>query len=304
MLTICIPIYNLNTTKLIEDLSLQARKQKIVYEIIIIDDCSLEKYKIQNELVAKQYTYIELSKNIGRAKIRNKFLEFANYNNLLFLDCDSTIISNNYIATYVKEILKTPNYHLFFGGSIYQKTKPARNKRLRWKYGVFKESQPIEIRKRTPNKSFMTNNFLINKKVFEKVRFDERITKYGHEDTLFGYTLKKYNYKVKHIDNSVLNENLEDNYVYLNKIETSTKNLIAILNYVDNDSDLIKNVSLLKFYNKMQKKKLLPVLNVLFILTKPTLKLSFIKGFINLKLFDFYKLGILMENYKTKKTSI
>ena len=301
MLSICIPIYNVNITNLVQDLAKQVKKETIPFEIILIDDCSLEIFKKQNEAVCVKENYIKLDENIGRAKIRNKFLAYANYDNLLFLDCDSTIIADNYIANYITEIQKKPNYDVFFGGSIYTKKPPIRKKMLRWKYGIQKESQTVENRKKTPNKSFMTNNFLINKRVFKKVRFDERITEYGHEDTLFGYMLKKNKYKVEHIDNAVLNENIEDNNIYLEKTEKSIKNLISIVKYVNHDNELIKNISILNFHKKIETRKLSKTIYILFRLSKSTLKYFFTKGYVNLKLFDFYKLGILITNYKKQK---
>lgn len=300
MLTICVPIYNLNVTKLIQDLSKQGKKLKTPFEIILIDDCSLESYKKQNEAICSKETYIKLDKNIGRAKIRNRFLNYAKYNNLLFLDCDSTIISIHYLKNYIRFITNNPNYNVLFGGRIYDKKLPTRNKMLRWKYGTKQESQSLNIRKQAPNKSFMTNNFLIRKSVFKKVNFDERIVEYGHEDTLFGYMLKKNKYKITHVDNAVLNENVEDNIVYLNKTEKSIHNLISILKYVDDEKELIKDITLLNFYEKMKSKNLINPIYLLFTLSKPLLKFLFTKGYVNLKLFDFYKLGILIKNYKNK----
>lgn len=49
--------------------------------------------KINRTLESKQVKYIELKKNIGRAKIRNLFIEYTTNPYLLFLDCDTKIIS-------------------------------------------------------------------------------------------------------------------------------------------------------------------------------------------------------------------
>ena len=147
----------------------------------------------------------------------------------------------------------------------------------------------------------MTNNFLIDKRVFERVNFDERIIEYGHEDTLFGYMLHKHNYDIIHINNTVLNNNIEDNAEYLQKTEKSVNNLISILKYVNNDKELIKSVTLLDFYEKMKFKKLINIIHSLFFITKPILKYMLTKGYVNIYLFDFYKLGILIEKKKKIK---
>lgn len=300
MISICIPIYNIDVTKLISSLSNQIRADNLPCEIVLIDDASNEDIKHINKDICTKETYIELPKNIGRSKIRNLFLNYTKLENLLFLDCDSKIITTNYLKNYIQFIKEIPNYNIAFGGSVYDKNSPKRIKMLRWKYGVKKESQTLVIRKQTPNKSFMTNNFLINKKVFEKVKFDERIREYGHEDTLFGYMLHQNNYNITHIDNTVLNNNIEDNTEYLQKTEKSISNLISILEYVNNDEELIKSVTLLDFYKKMESKKLINIIYLLFLITKPILKYLFTKGYVNIYLFDFYKLGILIKQKQKK----
>ena len=100
MLSVCIPVYNFNVTSLVEELSKQVRNLEVQVEIIIIDDCSLEAFRQVNEKACSRETYIKLSENIGRSKIRNLFLEHAANEYLLFLDCDSVVISENETAVF------------------------------------------------------------------------------------------------------------------------------------------------------------------------------------------------------------
>jgi hypothetical protein len=292
MISICIPIYNLDVNLLVKNLSEQIKNANYSCEIILIDDASANAFLKLNEKTCNKEIYIKLSKNIGRSKIRNRFLEYVNYQNLLFLDCDSTIISDNYLNHYIDRINSNKKFNVIFGGSVYAKEKPKRNKVLRWKYGRLKESQC------TKENNFMTNNFLIKKEVFKKVRFDERLTKYGHEDTLFGYELVKNGYKIEQYKNEVLNGNLETNKEYLNKTETSIKSLVKIVSYVNNDKDFINHITLLKFHKKIKEKGFSNLILVLFTITKPFLKFCFTNGFINLFLFDFYKLGFFIKESK------
>jgi len=297
MLSICIPIYNFNVTSLVNKLSQQIKKIDILCEIILIDDCSVEEFKKINENVYKKEIYIQLDKNIGRVKIRNLFLKYAKYDYLLFLDCDTFIISDDFVAKYISAICRN-EHDVICGGVVYNNFRPERSKMLRWKYGIKKESKPLDIRVLSSNKSFMTSNFLINRRIFEQIKFDERITEYGHEDTLFGFMLKENGISVKHINNPVLHGDIDYNTVYLKKTENGIINLIHILNYVDYDHQFIQDVTLLNIYNNLSSKKLTGIINVIFICFKPLLKFLFIKGYVNLMLFDFYKLGILIQNYK------
>lgn len=293
MITICIPVFNFNITSLVNELSNQAKSLNIQYEIIIIDDCS-ENFKIKNKNICEKFNYIELSENIGRAKIRNLFLKYAKYDYLLFLDCDSLIGTPNFLSKYVEIIDEAPN--VVCGGRVYDKSRPKREKMLRWKYGILRESKPCEIRRRFPNKSFMTSNFLINKKILEEIKFDERILQYGHEDTLFGFSLKKMNITITHIDNPVINGDVEQNSEYLNKTKESVINLISILNFIEYDNDLINDITILRFYNKVRKAE--KIIYISFVLLKPLIVFLLSKGYISLYLFDYYKLGVFIENIR------
>ena len=297
MITICIPIYNFDITKLLNQLSKQAENLTVAVEIILIDDASNQEFKKKNEKECKKHNYIELEENVGRSKIRNLFLKYAKFDNLLFLDCDSLIVSENFISNYLEEI-KKENYEIIYGGRIYDKTKPKRNKMLRWKYGILREGQSAETRNIQPNKSFMTNNFLIKKEIFEEIKFDERLTKYGHEDTLFGFELKKKNINIQHIENLILDDDIENNAEFLHKTELGLINLIHILKYLEYNSDFIEDVRILNFYKRMKNNKLSCLFYYLFLVFKPVLKLLLTKGYVNLSLFDLYKFGILIQNYK------
>ena len=300
MISVCIPIYNFDVSQLLDELSRQSNQMDVPCEIILIDDCSSEKYKKLNESGCKKHTYIELDKNIGRAKIRNLFPDYANFEHLLFLDCDVTIVSKGFLASYIN-VVKQGDNNIICGGTIYSNLKPERDKLLRWKYGIRRESQSIEARKLSPNKSFMTPNFLIFKKIFKEVKFDERITEYGHEDTLFGFELKKKGITVYHIDNPILIEDIEENSKFLEKTEQGIFSLINVLAYTDYDSEFKQDINILNIYEKLKSRGLINLVYIVFTLVKPLLKFLFVKGYVNLRLFDFYKLGTLIQGFKLRK---
>lgn len=104
MLSGCIPVYNYNTTLLVEELFGQLREVNIPFEIVVIDDGSKKKYRKLNERSLKNASYVQIENNIDRAKIRNKFLEVAQYDSLLFIDSDSRICSPDYIKNYLEKI--------------------------------------------------------------------------------------------------------------------------------------------------------------------------------------------------------
>ena len=293
MISICIPIYNLDVTSLVKSLALQAQKLSCNIEIVMIDDGSDEKFKKINEGICKKSgTYIELTQNIGRAKIRNRFLQYTRYEYLLFMDCDSIILADNFLQNYVLALqVGTPL--VICGGRIYSEQKAERHKRLNWKYGIKKESQPVEVRQKNPNKSFMTNNFIIHRNILDEIRFDEQITQYGHEDTLFGFQLKKRSIKIQHINNPVMHGDLEENSVFLRKTEQGIINLLHIVQTLNYDPEFIKDVTLLNFYEKLKSKKQERICGFIFQFLQPLLKKIISTGYANLYLLDFYKIGFL-----------
>jgi len=275
---------------LVNALSEQVRQLPVPAEIILIDDCSSDHYRQINELCCNTHNYIKLEKNIGRSAIRNLFLKYAKYHYLLFLDCDSLIISDNFLKSYITEIGRSKP-DIICGGRVYDSRKPERTKLLRWKYGIRKESKPAVIRSQKPNASFMTNNFVINRELFETLQFDERLMEYGHEDTLFGFELKKRGIKILHIENTILNGDLEENREYLDKTEKAVRNLKYVLEYTNSNPELIEDITLLRIYFRLRNYKSL--ISIMFALTNPAIYYFLSRGYVSIPLFDFYKLGML-----------
>lgn len=298
MLSICIPIYNQDVTALVNALSSQMLLLEVPVEMVLIDDCSSFDYKTKNEDVCNKHSYHQLKENVGRSKIRNLFLHYVNYEYLLFLDCDATIISTDLLQNYI-DLIKVKKHPVYCGGSIYSQEKPARQYRLRWANGNRRESIPDEIRNQRPYSSFMTSNVLINKSVFDLVRFDEKIVKYGHEDTLFGFALKKKKISIFHVNNSVLNDDLDTNITFLNKTEEALVNLVHITQSLAYDEDFIDDIKILKFYFFLKKKHLAALFNYVFVVTHRPVKWLLIKGCVNLYLFDLYKIGVLSEAFRS-----
>ncbi len=251
MLSILIPIYNFDITELVHELHRQALNLHINFEIILVDDFSSD-YKEKNKKLTglSKVVYSELSENYGRAKIRNYLASKAKYENLIFLDCDS-LIENKY---FLKNYLDNLQYDIISGGRLYSKLPPEREEYyLHWLYGTKTESLALSERLKNPNKSFKTNNFLIKKYIFQKVKFNENITQYGHEDTLFGYDLIKNGYKIHHIDNPIVHIGLEGNKIFIEKTILSVKNLTELFYSNKFSKEFFKDIKLLKYFFILKK---------------------------------------------------
>ena len=172
-LSICIPIYNYNATKLITDLSQQALKEKIEHEIILIDDNS-DLYENENaQLATLPYTQLtRLPQNIGRSAIRNQLAKNARFEYILFMDCDAEIVDDFFIKRYM-DAVQSSHADIIMGGCCYKKEQPASDYYLRWLYGIQREEKPAAERNAAPYRSFSAFNCLIKKNLFSTIQFDE-----------------------------------------------------------------------------------------------------------------------------------
>jgi glycosyltransferase involved in cell wall biosynthesis len=293
MLSILIPVFNFDVANLVHSLHRQCVLANVEFEIILADDASLEYFREKNKKLNSLtgVHYYEESINLGRSKIRNKLANLSRYPYLLFMDCDSQVASNDYISVYLKHCTEDV---VICGGRIYEAEKPADyTLLLRWKHGRLREVFSAEWRNKYPNRSFMTNNFLISKILFDKILFHEGINGYGHEDTLFGFDLKKMNIKILHIDNPLVHIGLEESSFFLEKTKEGIKNLKYISGINNHESILIEDIKLLYYFRFFERLRLKKFLCFLFNNQKKSLEKNLNGRNPNMFFFDLYKLGYM-----------
>ena len=289
MLSILIPVYNFDVREFVKELYKQASETESPFEILCYDDGSSSEFKRMNKEVSnlKNTTYKELPENIGRSRIRNLLADNARFEYLLFLDCDSRINHDDFIMKYC--INKVSNAVLY-GGRSYQKEPPKeKEKFLRWLYGVNRECIPASVRRQNSYKSFMTNNFLIPKHLFNDIRFEESLVGYGHEDTLFGYNLKLKKIPIAHIDNPLMHIGLETAEEFIRKTEEGLKNL----SFLANNKLLDNDVRVLNYFNLAKRLGIIGLVLNLYLKQKKNILKNLLSTKPNLTLFDMYKIGFL-----------
>lgn len=226
MISILIPIYNFNCLALVQDLVSQVNKTAIKAEILCIDDASDVDYLSDLEQIKALpgTRFISLSKNIGRSAIRNRLAEESQYPWLLFLDNDGIPEYPDFLLKYVKAT-EEHTYGIICGGRTYDPAAPVQQEYyLHWLYGTRREVQSPSGRNNNPYYGFQSNNFLIDKNSFNRLRFDESIVSYGHEDTRFGMKAAALSIPIYHIDNPMRHIGLETAEQFLKKAETACEN--------------------------------------------------------------------------------
>lgn len=294
-LSILVPVYNFDVTELAQTLHLQLIKQNISFEMLLYDDCSMDSFKtINSKLSAHAYiVYLELPKNLGRSKIRNLLAQKAQYDYLLFLDCDVQIIAEDYIQQLLN--YGVANYQVVIGGTCYAQFPPIEPEYyLHWLVGKNKEEKKAVHRNLKPYNSFTLNNMLIAKSVYLAISLDERITTYGHEDSKFGEELNNKNISVLHVDNPVCHLGLSENIQFVEKSLLAINNLSEMILYdgIGKETKLFKTYQILLDFNIIQ----------LFLFLSNPLKTFIHKNLLSSKpsllAFDIFKLNYLVNKLK------
>lgn len=292
MLSINIPVFQIEVENLVSDLVTQGEKLSIPFEIRVYDDGSTDEIKKRNRVIEKQpnVIYLELEKNLGRAAIRNKMGLESKYTYLLFIDADSKLVNRNYLEFFLENT--KPN-RVLCGGTAYSKEKPQESEKfLRWFYGSHREAISAETRNSKKGFIITSNNFLIEKTVFEKIHFRENLKNYGHEDTLLGYDLFRNKIEIFHLNNPVEHTGLEDALIFLEKTKTALQNLHHITkSLLANDTVFVDQVHFLNRYRSIT--KIIPpaIFRAFYAVTKRQMEYHLTSKYPRLFWFDMYKIG-------------
>jgi glycosyltransferase involved in cell wall biosynthesis len=294
MLSICIPVFNLQVSQLVHELHNQGQRMEVPFEILIIDDASEESLRKENRSLGElQFVrYEELTQNIGRSKIRNLLAVKAKFPLLLFLDCDAEIISKDFLKRYLDS---GKDGSVVCGGHVYQTERPPHPYTLHWLAGSKREVAPAIKRQQNPHQSFMTGSFLVPSSLLYQLPFNEELYGYGHEDTLYGYQLMKRGIAIKHIDNPILHNGLDTATEFLNKTRQSLLNLRIISEFTKNDPEFIDMVSVLKVCQLFKRYKMHKLFAIMFIPIEKTLAKRLTGKRPSLWVLDLYKLGTICQ---------
>lgn len=285
MLSILIPTYNYDCTQLVRDLHQQAEQLGIDYEIIVADDASpIVAYREKNRKInaLSHCRLVELAENVGRARIRNRLADEARYKWLLFMDSDAEVISNRFIADY----LEHTDADVVCGGLCHADALPSPEVSLRYVYEKRADKHRAAcFRAERPYEQFITFCFMVKAEMFHSIRFDDSITEYGHEDTLFGVELERRKACMRHIDNPMRQGGIETNQEFLEKTRAALRNLALLEDRMQGYS------SLLRLYGLLRSLRLDGCIARWFSRREQAITVRLMRATPSLRLFFAYKLG-------------
>ena len=280
MLSILIPTYNFDCSKLVEELNNQCTKANITFEIVVGNDGStsnLDKLRsLQNSL--KNFRLLDFKENRGRSAIRNILINESKYDRLLFIDSDMLICKEDFIEAYLKE-----DAPMVSGG-----------------IGIIDDNNPDFIlhKKYEKNRSeniATTSNLYIKKEILNEFNFID-VKKYGYEDIIFSYQVSK-KYEVKFIPNALIHCGAIRTEDYIRRLDDATEVLVDLYKNESYKEDIIGCSKLLRAYLKIKNFRLLFLLG--FNIIKPIIIKQLKSKNPNLYLMDVYKLGLLCKKIKS-----
>ncbi len=229
MLSILIPTFNYDCTRLVHELTRQAAAWPGRVEILVGDDASTDAAiaaSLDRLPDGATVRLVRMSRNTGRAAIRNALGREARGGWLLFLDSDGLPPDGQFLERYVAAM--TDGSDVICGGISHAQLTETPTTSLRYRYERQAERRGgTQKRNAQPYASFRSFNFMIRRATFAATGFDETLRGYGYEDVLFGHLLAEKGARVVHIDNPMLNRDLEDNETFLRKTEEALRTLAA-----------------------------------------------------------------------------
>jgi glycosyltransferase involved in cell wall biosynthesis len=295
MISILIPVYNRDVNQLAAQLSQQLTATGRPGEIVLLDDGSEENFRRQNTNTASlpHVRYIDADTNYGRIRIRQMLASTAKFDWLLFMDCDSAITSEQFLSTYFNQLLDEPG--VVAGGRICT-TQPPNDcsLRLHWRYGTEREAIQVKKRNRDPYPGFMSNNFLIHRSIFDKLSFTDDWQGYGHEDTWIGIQLEEMRARVKHIDNPILHNGLENAETFLSKSEQAVYNLRKLQSIVPAGS-LKRHIKLFRAYSRLRSVGMTWLPKLIYKMQRKNIDTNLRSCNPSLFYFDLYRLNLFIR---------
>lgn len=310
MLSILIPTYNYVCAPLVCDLQKQCEEAQALlgnefqYEIIVADDASTKADTVTKNAIIERLPHCRyeiLKENVGRSAIRNWLVAQSQGEWLLFADADAEVINKEFILRYLETIRLYPKSEVVVGGILHPETCPSPEQSLRFRYEKAAEKRfTAQRRQQRSYFNFRTFNFLIKRNLCLRHPFDENVKEYGYEDVLFGMDLQTEGTSIVHIDNPLLNGDIEDNVTYLNKTELALRTLHKLEKRIGYFSPI---VIIKRRLNRIP--LILIIMRVIYKMCYPFLRRNLLSRHPNLNLFAFYKLGyyITLKDHQTTSES-
>ena len=230
-LSVLIPFLHDDPRALIAALDVQAVGLDGAVEIVLLDDGAGDDELAREvgaavQALALPARLVQLPRNEGRSKGRNRLSRHARSAALLFLDSDMLPDAPDFLARYL-ELVRTQDPPVAFGGFSLAQAPDRPEHRLHRRMAERSDCAPAQRRRRTPEKFVFTSNLLIRRDVFDAESFDEGFTGWGWEDVEWGVRISR-RYPILHLDNPATHLGLDPARIIAVKYEQSAANFARL----------------------------------------------------------------------------
>lgn len=285
-LSILVPEYNQKCFPLAFELHKQCIRAGVDFELIVADDASTDTSVVEaNRPIGEleNARFLEEHTNRGRAALRNYLTKTAKGEYLLFVDSDAIVPDDRFIERYLT-ILREKRAVVY--GGVTHRPLDGKKSSLRLRYELACDRRfTLSYRQKHPYQNLRTLNILLSSSVAQQFPFDESIQLYGYEDTLLGRTWEEVGIEVLHIQNPLIDADMESNEVFLAKTEEALRSLLVL-------GDRMQGYSaLLDCYHTIQKWHLTAAVRLFFSLFASPIRRNLVGNNPQVRLFQLYKLG-------------
>ena len=284
-LSVLIPAYERTCYKLVEDLQTQLEESRAEYEIIVFEDGGRDQVSHIANLKINDLThchYERRTRNVGRSAIRNRLADEAQGEWLLFIDADAKMVRRDFIRRYLAAAAE--GHKLVCGGITHRDTPPARDCLLRWCY-----DRTFELQVGPVSPQLSCFNFMVERALFMKVRFNESVTTYGWEDVLLGVGLKEQGAEMTTIDNPLLHDDADKSVRFMEKTRESLNTLHT------HEHLLLQYTRLGNVVNTIRRWHMAAVVRGLFVAARPLMERQLLGRHPDMRVFAAYKLGYYLS---------
>jgi glycosyltransferase involved in cell wall biosynthesis len=230
-LSIASPYFRDDPTAWLSALSSDPRAHEV--EIVLVDDGTGDialdtKVRAAIDAWPGPATLVRFHANQGRASARNRAIQAARGNYLLFIDADMLPGDQQFLTRYFNEIYKRTSA-IIFGGFTAGHTNVDHDTVLNHNLASKNDCKQASERALRGAVAVASNNLLVRRDVFAHIPFDNNFTGWGWEDTEWAMRAVFAGYGLTHIDNPAVHVGLDSTNAMLRKYKEAGINLRRLL---------------------------------------------------------------------------
>ncbi len=230
-LSVLTPFFRDDPAPLLAALNREAQALDGQVELVLLDDAGGDaalSAQVEDAICTLRLPVrlVQLDRNEGRAKGRNRLVRHSRAGQLLFLDSDMLPDRADFLQTYLR-LVEQDDPAVVFGGFSVDQAPNLHEHAVHRVLASRADCLPAAVRSKAPEKYVFTSNLLVRRDVFEAEAFDESFAGWGWEDVEWGARVSR-RFPVRHIDNPATHLGLDCTAALAVKYEQSAVNFAKL----------------------------------------------------------------------------